>query len=82
MTASLAIPSTRWNHANRQRASGFPEASSWWSFRENAAEQASSVVGFFDLFVGQEPDWEMPAGVREQFRKRLARLEPVRKAVE
>jgi hypothetical protein len=59
--------------ATTQVVPSFDDIRSWWSFRENAAEQASSVVGFFDLFVGLEPDWEMPAVFREQFRKRLAR---------
>jgi hypothetical protein len=50
----------------------FFDIRSWWSFRENAAEQASSAVGFFDLFLGEEPDWEMPAVFRDKLRRRLA----------
>ena len=49
----------------------FTDIRSWWSFRENASEQVSSVVGFFDLFVGEEPDWEMPTVFRDKLRKRL-----------
>lgn len=33
---------------------------SWWSFRENAREDALRIVGFFDRFVGHEPNWNMP----------------------
>ena len=52
--------------------SAFSDIRSWWSFRENAADQASSVVGFFDLFIGQEPDWDMPTVFRDKLRKRLS----------
>ena len=44
----------------------------WWSFRENVREQASSAIGFFDLFVGREPDWIMPTVFREKLRTSLA----------
>lgn len=49
----------------------FFDIRSWWSFRENAAEQASSVVGFFDVFIGEEPDWEMPTVFRDKLARRL-----------
>jgi hypothetical protein len=52
----------------------FFDIRSWWSFRENAAEQVSSVVGFFDLFLGEEPDWEMPTVFRDKLRRRLGTL--------
>ncbi|MBC8129985.1 MAG: hypothetical protein H7Y08_06650 [Rhizobiaceae bacterium] len=32
----------------------------WWSFRENAVEDPSRIVGFFDRFVGSQPNWNMP----------------------
>ncbi len=54
----------------------FFDIRSWWSFRENAQEQAASVVGFFDTFVGQEPDWEMPTVFRDKLRKRLSAAAP------
>jgi hypothetical protein len=50
----------------------FFDIRSWWSFRENATEQVSSAVGFFDLFLGEEPDWEMPTVFRDKLRQRLA----------
>lgn len=49
----------------------FFDIRSWWSFRENAAEQASSAVGFFDVFIGEEPDWEMPTVFRDKLALRL-----------
>lgn len=51
----------------------FYDIRSWWSFRENAAEQASSVVGFFEQFVGEEPDWEMPTIFRDKLHRHLLR---------
>ena len=32
----------------------------WWSFRENASEDASLAVGFLDTFLGNEPNWLQP----------------------
>ena len=32
----------------------------WWSFRENATEDASLAVGFLDTFIGNEPNWVQP----------------------
>ncbi|SHO67360.1 hypothetical protein SAMN02745172_04037 [Pseudoxanthobacter soli DSM 19599] len=45
----------------------------WWSFRENAAEDPRAAIGYFDLFVGNEPNWEAPAnaGARPAIRQRL-----------
>lgn len=55
-------------------APSFFDIRSWWSFRENAAEQGSSAIGFFDLFIGREPDWAMPAVFRDKLRKRLSQV--------
>lgn len=32
----------------------------WWSFRENASRDTSTSIGFFELFVGGEPNWSTP----------------------
>ncbi|MFK8033701.1 MAG: hypothetical protein AB8B94_06100 [Hyphomicrobiales bacterium] len=32
----------------------------WWSFKENAAQDASTAIGFFELFVGGAPNWSTP----------------------
>lgn len=36
------------------------ELRTWWSFRENVAEDPSLSIAFLDLFAGDEPDWTMP----------------------
>ena len=41
----------------------------WWSFRENVTEDANTAIGFFDVFVGLEPEWQIP----DSFRLRLDR---------
>ena len=33
---------------------------SWWSYRENVAENPSLAIAFLDEFVGGEPNWRMP----------------------
>lgn len=37
------------------------ELRTWWSFKENISEDPNLAIGFFDLFAGVEPSWEMPA---------------------
>ncbi|MEM1064156.1 MAG: hypothetical protein AAF771_04610 [Pseudomonadota bacterium] len=32
----------------------------WWSFRENVANDPSLAIAFLDLFAGDAPEWEMP----------------------
>lgn len=34
---------------------------SWWSFRENANEYSDYAAGFFQLLLGNEPNWWMPS---------------------
>lgn len=36
------------------------EVRTWWSFRENVAEDPSLAIAFLDLFAGDEPEWTMP----------------------
>ena len=50
----------------------FFDIRSWWSFRENAQEQASSVVGFFDTLRRTGARLEMPTVFRDKLRKRLS----------
>ncbi len=47
----------------------FDDLRSWWSFRENAAQDSAFAAGFLQLLLGQEPNWVMP----DVFRERLAR---------
>jgi len=39
----------------------------WWSFKENAREDAGFSAGFLQLLLGQKPNWSMP----DVFRARL-----------
>lgn len=39
----------------------------WWSFKENVSQDAATAIGFFDVFAGNHPDWQMP----DSFRHRL-----------
>lgn len=50
-------------------APDFFDLRQWWSFRENVGENADSAMGFFDVFTGNDPDWQMP----DSFRRRLDR---------
>ena len=36
----------------------FNNINTWRSFKENAHEDPSTTIGFFQLFVGEEPQWE------------------------
>lgn len=38
----------------------------WWSFRENAQEDPSIAIGFFDLFLDREPNWLQPEAVLQR----------------
>jgi hypothetical protein len=38
----------------------------WWSFRENVQEDPSTAIGFFDLFLSQEPNWLQPEAVLQR----------------
>ena len=38
----------------------FQDLRVWQSFRENFAENPSLAVAFFDVFMGQEPNWNFP----------------------
>jgi hypothetical protein len=40
----------------------------WWSFRENALQDASFSAGFLQMMLGQQPNWMLP----DVFRARLA----------
>lgn len=38
----------------------------WWSFKENVAEDASLAIAFLDLFAGGRPDWTFPGLFRTE----------------
>ena len=39
----------------------------WWSFKENAAQDAAFSAGFLQMLLGHQPNWIMP----DVFRARL-----------
>jgi hypothetical protein len=43
------------------------DMSTWWSFRENFLEDATTTIPFFDLMVGNRPNWEVPTVAAERF---------------
>jgi hypothetical protein len=47
---------------------------SGWSFRENVREDRWSAIGFFDLFVGAEPNWLSPSTAADRPAMRKLRL--------
>ena len=54
-------------NAETSLAPDFFSLRQWWSFRENVSHDASTAIGFFDVFAGNHPEWQMP----ESFRHRL-----------
>jgi hypothetical protein len=44
----------------------------WWSFRENAREDAAFSAGFLRLLLGQEPNWAMPDLFRARIESEIA----------
>lgn len=36
------------------------DSRTWWSFKENVAEDPGLAIAFLDLFAGDEPEWSMP----------------------
>ncbi len=44
----------------------------WWSYRENAGEDASLAVPFLDMLIGNEPNWYFPASVVSRKAVKLA----------
>ena len=44
----------------------------WWSFRENTADDAVLAVPFLDRFLGGEPNWQFPASARQRMAIRQA----------
>lgn len=34
---------------------------SWWSFRENVSEDIDYAAGFFQMLLGNQPNWWMPS---------------------
>lgn len=45
----------------------------WWSFKENAEQDATLAIAFLDLFAGDEPEWMMPELFRPGRTREIAR---------
>jgi len=48
------------------------DSRTWWSFKENVAEDPGLAIAFLDLFAGEDPNWEMPEMFRTGEAARLA----------
>ena len=46
----------------------------WWSFKENAGEDASFSIGFLQTLLGHQPNWMMPDVFRARLNAELAPL--------
>ncbi len=44
----------------------------WWSFKENSAEDPSLSIAFLDLFAGDKPDWSFPGTFRSKNAREIA----------
>lgn len=47
-------------HHGQQVSPAMDETRTWWSFRENVAEDPELAIAFLDLFAGDAPEWSMP----------------------
>lgn len=47
-------------HSIQLTSPSLNETRTWWSFRENVAEDPSLAIAFLDLFAGDQPEWSMP----------------------
>ncbi|MEM8541649.1 MAG: hypothetical protein AAGF25_11910, partial [Pseudomonadota bacterium] len=41
-----------------EQASALEELRTWWSFKENVAEDPNYAISFLDLFAGETPNWQ------------------------
>ena len=60
-------------HAKQQPSGALEETRTWWSFRENVADDPSLAIAFLDLFAGDEPEWSMPELFRSGRVKKIAK---------
>jgi hypothetical protein len=56
-------------HTHREIDRMVDDLRSWYSFRENAAEDAQFAAGFFQKLLGHDPNWAMPANFRARNRE-------------
>lgn len=48
-------------HGHQEVSPVLNDTRTWWSFRENVAEDPSLAIAFLDLFAGDAPQWSMPS---------------------
>ncbi|WVT77926.1 hypothetical protein QM996_32885 (plasmid) [Sinorhizobium chiapasense] len=53
---------------------------SWWSFRENASQDTDYAAGFFQMLLGNDPNWWMPSSFNARTRPVID--EPAAEAVD
>ena len=58
--------------ADSTLAPDFFDLRQWWSFRENTDEDPNTAMGFFDVFTGNNPDWQMPDDFRHKLHQALS----------
>lgn len=59
-------------HAETALTPDFFSLRQWWSFRENARTDPNAAMGFFDVFTGNNPEWQMPDSFRQRLNRALA----------
>lgn len=59
-------------HAAPDIAPEIEELRTWWSFRENALEDARFSAGFLQMLLGQQPNWLMPDVFRQRLKAEIA----------
>lgn len=59
-------------HARTEIAPAIDDLRHWWSFRENAAEDAGFSAGFLQMLLGHQPNWQMPDVFLARLRQELA----------
>lgn len=47
-------------HGEQHTSALLNETRTWWSFKENVADDPSLAMAFLDLFAGDEPQWSVP----------------------
>ncbi len=53
-------------HEDRKVAPELDEIRTWWSFKENVANDPALGIAFLDLFAGEKPDWTKPGVFRSR----------------
>ena len=60
---------------NAELAPAIDDLRHWWSFRENAGQDAAFSVGFLQMVLGHQPNWAMPDVFRARLQREVAARE-------